>query len=187
MGNDSSHLTSLHMCTWEMIPHTSPACTCVHGMVMVVAWPYTQVVNSYQDSTHKTTLTTNQYLSLSSSPSSPAVCCQLHLSGPTLQSGHHQGRNTAGTLYKIPSHHVTNEITTWMQVKHASYSSRRRRQTGECTANGGEGKPCVLVQGGASSSQQEVTAISCVGTVTGNGETMSSGQSDTLILSCWSM
>ena len=120
MGNDSSHLTSLHMCTWEMIPHTSPACTwemiphtspactCVYGMVMVVAWFYTQVVNSYQDSTHKTTLTTNQYLSLSSSPSSLAVCCQLHLSGPTLQSGHHQGRNTAGTLYKIPSHHVTN-------------------------------------------------------------------------------
>ena len=107
MGNDSSHLTSLHMCTWEMIPHTSPACTCVHGMVMVVAWPYTQVVNSYQDSTHKTTLTTNQYLSLSSSPSSLAVCCQLHLSGPTLQSGHRQGRNTADILYKIPSHHVT--------------------------------------------------------------------------------
>ena len=64
--------------------------------------------------------------------------------------------------------------------------ARRSRQTGECTANGVEGKPCVLVQGGASSSQQEVTAISCVGTVTGNGETMSSGQSDTLILSCWS-
>ena len=128
MGNDSSHLTSLHMCTWEMIPHTSPACTCGHGMVMVVAWPYTQVVNSYQDSTHKTTLTTNQYLSLSSSPSSPAVCCQLHLSGPTLQLGHHQGRNTAGTLYKIPSHHVTNEITTWMQVKHASYSSEEEEE-----------------------------------------------------------
>ena len=45
----------------------------------------------------------------------------------------------------------------------------------------------MLVQGGASISQQDVTPISCVGTVIGNGETMSSGQSDTLILSCWSM